>query len=403
MVSVAETPHGRAADDAAAGRPVALSMAALASIAAGAVHATAAGSHSEHRSALVAFAALAAFQIGWGALALVRPQRWVGLVGAAGNAAAVGGWVLAKTSGIGFIDGLEASESPDFADTLAAALAAVAVVGGLLTAIGRLGWSRAPQPVLTGVAAVATLALAVPGMVAAGSHAGEHGDGGHGGDGHEETAVPAEPYDATLPVNLAGVPGVSAEEQADAEELVTRTLQRLPQFADVATAEARGYRSIGDALTGFEHFIKWDEIDDDTVLDPDEPESLVYRVEGNRKTLVAAMYMLARGETLETTPDIGGELVQWHIHDDLCFAGPPDALRLSDVVRPGEECRRGEKLDPVPMIHTWIVPHECGPFSALEGVGGGTIPEGETRACDRHHGSTDPDAVGNETAGLLGS
>ena len=41
----------------------------------------------------------------------------------------------------------------------------------------------------------------------------------------------------------------------------------------------------------------------------------------------------------------------------------------------------------VPMIHVWIVPHECGPFSALEGIGGGQIPEGETRLCDHAHGA----------------
>ena len=39
------------------------------------------------------------------------------------------------------------------------------------------------------------------------------------------------------------------------------------------------------------------------------------------------------------------------------------------------------------MIHVWIVPHECGPFAALEGVGAGSILEGEQRWCDHAHGS----------------
>ena len=39
------------------------------------------------------------------------------------------------------------------------------------------------------------------------------------------------------------------------------------------------------------------------------------------------------------------------------------------------------------MIHVWTEPHPCGPFAALEGVGGGTIAEGETRLCDHAHGT----------------
>ena len=40
------------------------------------------------------------------------------------------------------------------------------------------------------------------------------------------------------------------------------------------------------------------------------------------------------------------------------------------------------------MIHVWIEPHPCGPFAALEGVAGGTIPEGEERLCDHAHGAS---------------
>ena len=46
-----------------------------------------------------------------------------------------------------------------------------------------------------------------------------------------------------------------------------------------------------------------------------------------------------------------------------------------------------KKFDPVPMIHVWVVPHQCGPFAALEGVGAGQIKEGETRLCDHAHGT----------------
>jgi hypothetical protein len=99
------------------------------------------------------------------------------------------------------------------------------------------------------------------------------------------------------------------------------------------------------------------------------------------------MYMLPRGETLETVPELGGKLTQWHIHDDLCFS-QGEAPKVRGVTGVGQGCPAGlTKLDPVPMIHVWIVPHRCGPFAALEGVGGGQIQEGEERLCDHAHGA----------------
>jgi hypothetical protein len=38
------------------------------------------------------------------------------------------------------------------------------------------------------------------------------------------------------------------------------------------------------------------------------------------------------------------------------------------------------------MIHVWIVPRPCGPFAALEGIGGGQVAAGQTVACDHVHG-----------------
>ena len=45
------------------------------------------------------------------------------------------------------------------------------------------------------------------------------------------------------------------------------------------------------------------------------------------------------------------------------------------------------------MIHVWTEPHPCGPFAALEGVAGGTIPEGESRLCDHAHGGRSKQAA----------
>ncbi|HEY3142133.1 MAG TPA: hypothetical protein VGJ86_13440 [Acidimicrobiales bacterium] len=385
-----------------------LAVAGLASIGAGAIHATAAGLHNEHRQALWAFIGAAVFQIGWGALTMLRSRRWfvpVALLGAAGNTAALGAWILAKTNGISFIDGLEQSEKVQAADGIAASLAAIAALVAVAALVQRVDVRSRFGPRLVGAAAVAAMAVTLPGMVSAGEH--QHSEGeaaahSHGdeavatgaaaadpGHSHEAQAVAPVPYDPTQPIDLGGVEGVTPEQQARAENLIALTLARLPQFADISTLEARGYFSIGDSITGEEHYINWSLIDDDHILDPDYPESLVYKVNPDRtRTLEAAMFMLPNGTTLDDVPDVGGNLTQFHIHDNLCFSDDPVAPKVADVISIGGECRPPfTKPAVVPMLHVWIKPHRCGPFAALEGVGAGQIKEGEERLCDTAHGS----------------
>ena len=161
-----------------------LAVAALASLAAGVIHAAAAGSHSEHRPAVVTFALLAVAQVGWGALALAHATRRVAAIGVGLGVAAVVGWALAKTVGIGFVAGLEEAEPAQFADTLAAGLAAVAAAGALTAGIPRLGDAR-----IRGLAAAVAVVAAVAGAVSTAGHGhpgGGHGatDGAGGGAGH---------------------------------------------------------------------------------------------------------------------------------------------------------------------------------------------------------------------------
>lgn len=198
------------------------------------------------------------------------------------------------------------------------------------------------------------------------------------------------PYDPELPIDLSGTPGVTAEQQAFAENLIANTLTDLPQWADPADAEAAGFRSIGDAATGHEHFVQWDWINDDVWLDPDFPESLVYepQPDGSRR-LVSAMYMLPDSYTLADVPDFGGALMQWHIHDNLCYdVSDPEAPRVGGLTDADGGCTAPlQKLGEAPMIHVWITPHPCGPFAALDGVGAGQVEAGEEHLCDEQHGS----------------
>ena len=371
-------------------RSVPLMVAGYASLGAGAIHAAAIGGHTGMPEVVRVFTIAAAFQIGWGAVALVaRARPAVVGVGVLGNLALLAGWVLAKVSGLGFVDGFEEAQSPALADTAAALLAGVAVLGGLVSLLrgGLLSSRRMP---IAAVAGVVVIALASAGMSSAASpsHHGTDTDATSASHHGSDAAAPvARPYDPALPIDLGGTEGVTASQQAAAENLIANTLSHLPRYADPAVAEADGYVSIRDGGTGYEHFIKAEYRDDGRVLDPDRPESLVYQTDpsGGRQ-LVAAMYMAEPGTTLETVPALGGALTQWHVHGDLCFTPPPNS-RVAGLTDAEGNCAEGlVKPEPVPMIHVWITPHACGPFAALDGIAGGQIAEGETRLCDTAHG-----------------
>jgi len=419
-----------------------LALAAAASLGAGAIHAAAIGAHAEHQQVVKVFTVLAVAQLGWGALALVRPSRGLAGVGAAINLAAIVGWILAKTSGISFVDGLETSEPVQWSDGLAAGLALVAVIGAVAV-VARIGLTVAAatgpaspgglrRAGYLGTAAIAVLSITAMNAAAGHSHAGAghgsesaaadhdhvvdeegtetaahdstHADSAHadsagtgaaGDDAsaeeHADHGVPAAvapvPYDPAMPIDLGGVEGVTPQQQARAENLIAITLARLPQFADVSTLEAKGYNSIQDASTGHEHYINWDLINDGRQLDPDYPESLVFEMLNGQKTLVSAMFMAEGDVTLDNVPDVGGALTQWHIHDNLCYTSD-DPPRVRGLTRADGSCSPGLRTlgQPVPMIHVWIRAHKCGPFAALEGVGAGKVKEGETTLCDAAHG-----------------
>ncbi|MET0902129.1 MAG: hypothetical protein ABWZ52_02715 [Acidimicrobiales bacterium] len=351
---------------------------AAASLGAGAIHAAAIGVHSEHRQAVIAFTAVAAVQLGVGAAAIARPGRFLTLLAAA-NVAILGGWVLAKTAGIPYVDGLGDAEPPQLADGLAAGLAVVAAlaVAAHLRSFGSP--TLVGSPLLAGGSAVLVVALAVPGMLAAGSHT--HASEG----GHSHGVVPLKPYDPTLPIDLSGMDGVTLQQQAAAENLLSVTITRLPQFSDYKVAESMGFVSLRDGSIGHEHYLNPVNMHDDKILDPDYPESVVYDTSVSPKKLVAAMYMLNPGDTLDDVPELGGKLTQWHIHEACPEDGPKPEGCAEDKGGPGSFVVAALQ---VPMMHVWIEPHPCGPFAALEGRAAGTIDHGDTRLCDHLHGAT---------------
>ena len=60
------------------------------------------------------------------------------------------------------------------------------------------------------------------------------------------------------------------------------------------------------------------------------------------------------------------------------------------AVEPGKLVRERlgtSKLGDTPMLHVWTIPNPCGPFAALEGIGAGQVPVGQTRNCDTRNAS----------------
>ncbi|MFE5288765.1 hypothetical protein ACFRAQ_27675 [Nocardia sp. NPDC056611] len=161
---------------------------------------------------------------------------------------------------------------------------------------------------------------------------------------------------------------------------------------DVHAIGALGYRSIGDSVTGYEHFINTAYLRDDLFLDAEHPESLVYRVDGDNRTLVSAMY-IAKGKKIDD-PDLvnyGGALMQWHVHDNLCWKAGDGGPQVAGVTDAQGNCPPAS-INPGagnPMVHVWITANQCGPFAALEGHGAGqaaTSPDGRrTDTCSHDH------------------
>ncbi|MFD6268469.1 hypothetical protein [Nocardia asteroides] len=371
------------------GRNGFLLLGGISSVGAGAVHFMAAGMHTEHATLARSMVVLAAIQCATGLAVLLSERRIVASAVLAVNAFAAAIWAFTRFADIPWITGLTA-ESPQVADTVCAALGALAAVA---VGIGLLRPQATLPPLRSGVAAAAVGVLALAAMLNGVGHVhshGETGDHAHAagedhGDHHDTGSAWPRPFDPTQPIDLSGVPGVTADQQQRATNLIRSTLDGLPAFADVSTVGALGFRSIGDAATGYEHYINTGYIRDGNFLDATHPESLVYRVDGANRTLVSAMY-IANGKKIDdpALTDFGGSLMQWHVHDNLCWKAGDNGPVVAGVTDAQGNCPPNS-INPGsgnPMVHVWIAPHECGPFAALEGHGAGQASATDGRRAD---------------------
>ena len=199
------------------------------------------------------------------------------------------------------------------------------------------------------------------------------------------------PYDPAKPIDFSGIGGVTPEQAARATTLIQSAQRDLPKYAKVSDAEKNGYVSIGDGVTGFEHYMKYSLLNDGRVLDTTAPESLVYEVKGTVKTLVSAMFIANPGTLLTDTTlvNYAGGLMQWHVHSNLCWITVNGVPKVVGVTNAAGACSVGT-LQPAgaPMVHVWISSHACGPFAALEGNAAGVAAasdEERVDLCNKDH------------------
>jgi hypothetical protein len=180
--------------------------------------------------------------------------------------------------------------------------------------------------------------------------------------GHHVHAGSVAPPGTILPVVAERDP--TAAERAAAADLVTAARVALARYADPAVAAADGYRVKGLAGLDF-HAGNPAHENDDRVLDPAHPETLVYAVAPDgRPVLMGAMFMMPRIGI--PGPTIGGPLTVWHAHEHVCFSLTP--LALAGLLSPLGMCPLGTIDVPLTaeMIHIWIVPGAPEPFGDLD-------------------------------------
>jgi len=363
-------------------------VAAVLSIGAALVHAAAAGTHTGDQVLVGLFAGTALVQGAVGVVLLRAPSRALMLFGGAGNLLAAGAWVASRTVGLPVVTSLADREPVGVQDLVAAALAAGAVV---CVVGGRRGPLRSPG--LPRLAWVPVLAL-VPALVGvaaphAHSEAHDHDHGSHSAAHDSAAHDPADggsgeahehPEQSDVTARLAADPVLAGADTATATEpeltaaiaLVEDTRAAVEELDTTEAAVAAGYVWIGDGRRGggYQHYIHPGYLRDGLEMDPAHIESLVFQNAASGPVLVSTMYVLETGSTMDDVPEVAGDLTVWHDHQNLCWDA--SGTKLAGVSTDGETCRpAGELRATPPMLHVWLVDHDCGPFAGIEGHGGG--------------------------------
>jgi acetyl esterase/lipase len=183
-------------------------------------------------------------------------------------------------------------------------------------------------------------------------------DMGHDGPGPHDPDPPTDPGEFDFPDEW------TPEQVAFATQLIRDTEAALPRFANQAILGLLGYTWIFDGVTDdtYQHWINTSLILNQGTLDPEQPESLVFRQTPDGPVLEAAMYMLPTGYDLTNIPEDIAWLPDWHVHRNLCF---DSNFRIVGLTVDGV-CEVGFNFVTPPMLHVWAVDTPCGRFAGVD-------------------------------------
>lgn len=171
-------------------------------------------------------------------------------------------------------------------------------------------------------------------------------------------------------------------------DLIADAEEKLLAFSDTSTLPDMGFFKLGvTAPGGFEHWYHIGWLFDEHVLNPEYPESLMFRRTATSRELVGVKYFMDVGTTMDDIPDELDWLPGWHTHPELCV----DALGLvaGFTIAGTNSCPPGSRpADGPPMVHVWIADNECGHRFAGTGFTGVHCGHG-------HSGSDDPGGSGS--------
>ena len=154
---------------------------ALSSIAAGAIHVAAASTLGRGSAQNLAFfGVVAAAEIIWGVVALAWAPRWWLALGALGNAAVVATWVISRTVGLPVGEFAGVVLPVGFADALATIFGTVTAVGAAWLAVRGSGQPRSAARV-RGFALAAAIVIGALGITGVLSQSGAFASSGGGG------------------------------------------------------------------------------------------------------------------------------------------------------------------------------------------------------------------------------
>lgn len=215
-----------------------LALAAFSSLGAGVVHAAITPEHRDWWASAAFFGALAVFQIGWAVFVLLRrTPRIVLLAGAAVNLAALGTWLVSRTTGMPFGPHRGEAEPLARADALASLLGALVVLG----AIGALrGWNPLARVaglrtgLTTSAGGVAVSALSIVALTGVSGHA--HPPGGEHAAHGDAIAATASTTDRGTSAEIRALTACSTEALALADSEVR--VQSAAKSAAMAEAGA---------------------------------------------------------------------------------------------------------------------------------------------------------------------